>query len=271
MEARRRLSGAVVCVLAALSGCSGDPEATILSDVLEPIMPPTPGEAARDAFNIYDADVRRRSVALISASPFAGEAPYVRMYRLLMDDPDPTVRAAALAALGRHGGVEDVPIMIQHLTHEASFVRWEAAKALQKIHAPEAVRPLIAALRDDEDLDVRLAAAMALGQYRERAVFDALVGALNDRDFGVRKAAARSLATLTGQDMGTDGTRWLAWADQKPEEAIFADARPYTWQPYVKPRGVFDRMQFWKKPVIPEPRPPIGAEARADEPASAGG
>jgi hypothetical protein len=257
-------AAAVVALLPMLGGCrGGDGQRTVLADLFEPIMPPTPGEAARDAFNVYDPDARRRSVALISASQFADEGPYVRLYRLLLDDPDPTVRAACLAALGRNGSPSDGPAFVDHLRHEASFVRWESAKALQKVHYPAAIRPLINTMREDEDVDVRMAAAAALGQYRERFVFDALIGALNDRDFGVREAASQSLFTLTGQDLGVDSVAWLAWGEGKTPDVLFADAQPYKWQPYVQPRGIISRMQFWKKYEAPAPRPPAGIEANA--------
>ncbi len=260
------LAAGMALGLAAVGCKSNDPQSTILSDLFEPMMPPTPGQAARDAFNVYDADARRKSVALISASGFSAEEPYLRMYRLLMDDPDPTVRAACLAALGRNGSAEDGPVLVDHLGHETNFVRWEAAKALQKVHYPPAARPLIAAMRDDDDLDVRIAAAMALGQYRERPVYDALVGALGDRDFGVREAAAVSLATLTGEDLGVEGGPWLAWGEGKTPDELFVAARDYTWQPYIKPRGMLDKARFWKKYDPPAPRPPAGVEASAAKP-----
>src|SRR5690606_5374227 len=82
----------------ALGGCSssGDPDGTVLSDLLQGLAPPTPGQAARDAFNVYDADRRRNAIGLLAAAPFGGEAPYTRTYRLLVDDPDATVRGAAV-------------------------------------------------------------------------------------------------------------------------------------------------------------------------------
>lgn len=264
-RAAQRMAKAVLglALLAVVGGCqsNGNPDSTFLGDLIGDISPPTPSQAARDAFNVYDPDARRRAVALLSASPFGGEAPYVRTYRLLMDDPDPTVRAACLAALGLHGGPEDVPLMTDHLTHPVNFVRWEAAKALQKVHDPRAVRPLLNALRNDEDLDVRLAAATALGQYRDAEVFGTLVGALSDRDYGVRQAAADSLATLTGQGFGVDAPAWLAWSQGQDQAQLFADARGYTWRPYDKPPGFWGRLQFWEKREPPDPRVPTGLDA----------
>ena len=95
-------------------------------------------------------------------------------YRLLMDDPDATVRAACIKALGAHGTVDDALLIIPRLKDEAAFVRWQAAKSLQRIHHEQAVGPLLDAMKSDEDVDVRMAAADALGQYPRPAVFDAL-------------------------------------------------------------------------------------------------
>ena len=48
---------------------------------------PTPSQTAREAFHLHDADIRRQSIMRLAAAPFGGEQPYVRMYRLLLDDP----------------------------------------------------------------------------------------------------------------------------------------------------------------------------------------
>ncbi|HEX7008479.1 MAG TPA: HEAT repeat domain-containing protein [Phycisphaeraceae bacterium] len=254
--------GVAACLLGLTACRSNAPQTHWLGELLEPIMPPTPAQAARDAFNVYDADLRRRSIALLAASPFGGEEPYVRTYRLLIDDPDATVRAACAQALSLHGGPQDAQLIIPLLRDSTAFVRWEAAKALQRIHNPEAVTPLIQALRTDEDADVRMAAAHALGQYAAPAVVQALIAALNDDHFGVAQASLASLRTLTGQALGPDGRQWLAWADQHAGE-WFAHQRPYTYQPYYKPPGLLDKMQFWRDHEPPAPRPPIGLDAEA--------
>jgi len=221
----------------------------------------TPRQAVLGAFNVYDADVRRRSVNELAAAPFGGEQKYVRTYRLLIDDPDPTVRAACAHALGLHGDVEDAERLIIRLDDVGVMVRWEAAKALQKIHNPSAAKPLIVAMRrTDEDADVRKAAAVALGQYAEPRVFDALVGALEDVNHSVVVAARRSLKTLTGYDFGSDGAMWLAWA-ALPETNLFERQETYTWQPYQGPAGIVDKVKFWNKtPEQSLPRVPTGLE-----------
>lgn len=267
--------GAVLtCLLVSLTGCGGNASASSDKSILAGLVPgfdtPSPGAAARDAFNVYDADKRRRSVVLLSNASWGGEAPYLKTYRLLVDDPDPTVRAAAIAALGRWGDPTDVPALgrlLDEKNESSDLVRWEAAKALQRIHDEKAIAPLAQALITDIDADVRQASAMALGQYPSRRAFDALVGGLDDDDFAVVTASAESLKTLTGQDYADDGERWWQWAKDNPN--IFADKQTYYYPQYHKRPSMIDRVQFWKDTSEPTPKQPrteiaaVGAEPTA--------
>ena len=247
---------AVFPLVAAGVGCNkNSPNRNLLEDLL----PPTPGQAARQAFSV-DPDEVRKSIALLSRASFGGEEVYVRMYRVQSDHPDATVRALCISALGIYGTVEDVPLLIRRLSHDdVAGVRWEAAKALQKIHSQETVAALsrrIARERDtfvEPDANVREASAFALGQYPEPRVFDALVGALNDTEFAVVSAARRSLNMLTGYDFGNDGTLWLIWAKRHPDQ-LFDQRKQYTWLPYNKPLGLVDKLQFWKKRELKDPQ-----------------
>ncbi len=262
----RCLAAIVLCGLSGVLGAcaGGNNGGDVFAEFINSMMPPTPSQVAREAFNVYDADLRRRSVALLSSSSFGHEEPYLRMYRLLIDDQDPTVRAACAHALGLHGTTQDAPTLIAMLKDNTGFVRWEAAKALQKIHHDGAVLPLIDVLGHDEDADVRLAAAQALGQYPTRPVFNALVGALTDHNFGVVQSAAVSLSLLTGQDIGTDGGPWLDFAYANSAD-LFKDQRPYTYMPYQEPPGKLDKIKFWDKPQPVHPQPPVGLR---DDPSS---
>lgn len=271
---RAFLFAAALIGVAQLGACRNTNPSTVVNDLLEGIQPEDPSDVARDAFNVYDADKRRRAINKLSTADWGGEPPYLKTYRLLLDDPDATVRAATVAALGRHGTVNDVPRLTARLGADpAKIVRWEAARALQRIHDERAIDPLITALGEDEDMDVRMAAALALGQYPRRRVFDALVGALNDDDFGVAHAAQQSLATLTGEDFGDRSEPWWQWA--KGNEAIFAGQQTY-YYPAYKSRGFFaGRLAFWKeregvamkRPRSGEDLAPI-PEAEAGEPAA---
>jgi len=253
---------------ASLGGCQNFDRD--VNRMMEPFIEPAPGQVAREAFNLYDADKRRRAVNLLSAAKFGGEEPYVQMYRKLLFDQDATVRAACVKALGLHGEPSDVPEMLPLLVDNAPFVRWETAKALQRLHHPDAVGPLMDAAAKDEDGDVRMSAAYALGQYPQTPVFNVLVGALTDTDFGVRVSAARSLHLLTGQDLGSDGAAWIRWSRDNPK-TLFSQQMAYTWEPYVKPRGFFSKLKFWEDDAPPQPQPPRGLNAAAPQPAPAAG
>jgi len=225
-----------------------------MAEILEPLFAPSPGDMARDAFDYSDPDKRRRAISALSSAAWGGQDVYVRLYRVsAKTDGDDTVRAAAIRALGIHGSVDDAKLIASNLSHESVFVRWEAATALQKVHHPAVVTPLIGAVKDD-DSDVRMAAVKALGQYSRSAVYDALIGALNDSNFGVARSARLSLSTLTGQDLGMNSRRWLDWSG-KHSDQLFDNRQAYRWQPYERPRGLLDKVQFWKDhhPVSPQP------------------
>ncbi len=260
----------VLCLALSLAGCSsmfgGRPGDNWMVPILNKVMPPSPGQVARNVFNPYDPDKRREAISLLSAAPFGGAEPYVKTYRLLVDDEDASVRAAAIKALGLHGTPADVPYILRRADDSNSFVRWEVALALQKIHDASAVPVLIKMATDDEDADVRMAAARALGQYPQRRVFSALVGCLDDPDFGVVTAAHRSLVTLTGYDFGVDASLWLVWSDKYPDD-LFDHQEEYLWQPFIEPRTFLQKLAFWRKYVPPAPRPPAGLQVASTTPA----
>ena len=252
MSASGIWKAAVPAVAVVLAGCSLGEETL------------TPKQAAQNAFDVHDADKRRRAVHRLASAEFGGKKPYLRVYRLLADDPDPTVRAACMKALGRHGGPEDADLLVKGLRDDNAFVRWEAAKALERIHAPRAIDPLLKALRSDNDADVRAAAARALGQYPRPAVFDGLVGALSDRSFTVAQAAGRSLRTITGHEgPGLDPAAWMAWREKR--DTPFARAEGYRYRPYAPPRNFLERMWFWGEPEPPQARAPRGAQASGEK------
>ena len=293
--ARFWLTCFVAFVPALILGCQGQgkgPLGSLMANIGDPFRAANPRDVARDLFDVTDADNRRRALAMFAAAPFGDADTYIKWYRLMLGgetqgkpgrggapDPDATVRAAAVRALGIHGVVDDVVIIIPRLEDEVAFVRWEAAKALGRIYNPEAIRPLLRSLREDQSLrgedetaasgrgepdpEVRQACAEALGQYANPAVFDGLIAALRDTNYGVNYAARRSLKTLTGFDMGYDYRDWLTWAERHKDD-LFADQQVYTWTPYQAPPGFWDKVRFWREPLQAEKRVPTGAAGAAD-------
>ncbi|HEY1442997.1 MAG TPA: HEAT repeat domain-containing protein, partial [Mycobacterium sp.] len=112
----------------------------------------------------------------------------------LVADPDPLVRAAALAALAELGcSQDDFTAVEKALQGPAWQVREGAARALSGAVAELAVPRLSEALADAH-LDVRKAAVLSLTRWAgEPAARDALGIALKDSDADVRAYARRAL------------------------------------------------------------------------------
>jgi HEAT repeat protein len=86
-----------------------------------------------------------------------------------------------------------IPTLLDALRGEYYTVRSRAALALGKIGDRQAIRPLLSALKDQED-EVRSAACLALGLFNDPSTFDEITNVLlDDPIIEVRQAAARAL------------------------------------------------------------------------------
>ena len=138
-----------------------------------------------------------REVRIAAAAGLAtlrGGAQGSRAVSALIADPDPLVRAVALAALAELGcSQDDFTAVEKALQAPAWQVREGAARALSGAVAELAVPRLSEALADAH-LDVRKAAVLSLTRWAgEPAARDALGIALKDSDADVRAYARRAL------------------------------------------------------------------------------
>ena len=158
-------------------------------------------------------DARRIGINRLVEYDFAQKAPYTDRYRqIAQSDPDDLVRATALRALNRSRDRSATDLFITALKDPNDLVRLEGAKALIHVPDPKSSDVLTAIVnRPDENRDVRIAAAEALKHYANIDVARALVGRLNEREFGVAYQSRRSLKSMTKKDLGYDQSAWLSY------------------------------------------------------------
>jgi hypothetical protein len=170
-----------------------------------------PSYAARKMADTTSADHRREGMLRLVDFEFARKSFYLDGYAYeARETEDFTVRAAGLRALNRCRAKGYTALFMQALNDDQPLVRLEAADALGNIPDPQAVSLLEIHMGDAEPIsDVRIACAEALRNYHSAEVMHALVGELDDRDFGVAWQARQSLELLTGQDFRYDAKAWL--------------------------------------------------------------
>ena len=151
-----------------------------------------------------------------------------------MSDRQVVCRMAAIAALRNFKdplavrGLEDAYYRAGSFNAEtATILRCQALEALGGTGQPGAVELLVKVVKEPpvegatEDkqakTDERIAAARALGRYKQYAATEALAGVLRtDQDVALRDRATESLRDITGKNLPAD---YQAWADflNKPE------------------------------------------------------
>ena len=145
----------------------------------------------------------------------------VEALRMALGDPAPNVRATAAAALGRLGrqAEEVAPALLATMKDKMPEVRVLSATALGRI-APgdeKAIETLGLALTEDPDVNVRNAAASALGWMGPQAAAagPVMIRALNDRDGTVRVHVIVALGRIGPAD-GSFATVLKTIAEQDP-------------------------------------------------------
>lgn len=257
-----------------LAGCglnlAGAPSADNQpGSVLTIFGPPSPAVAAAWAADQYDADKRYRGTLMLANAPFGGEDVYLRLYEAALNDGDARVQSAAIRGLALHGGPEHVAQIVPLLRSGDRLLRWEAARALQRLHDPVAVPALLRSLvppqgafTDDGEPEpaVRIEAAIALGQYTEARVIEGLIAALDDRNLMVNDAARSSLRLLTGQDFGLNMRAWVAWRSSTDD--LFAGQSRFEYPVFERGRRGLE----WINPFANIPNEIAAAPAGMPDP-----
>ena len=156
-------------------------------------------------------DERREGILYLVDHEYGRRPPYTERYQqIAVSDSDYTVRAMAVRALNISRDQGATAVFIQCLSDTQPLVRMEAAKALVNLPDSNALPKLLRMVsNEEENKDVRIAAADALRHYKSLEVARTLVGVLQQREFGVAWQARKSLVQLTGEDLGYNDGAWL--------------------------------------------------------------
>lgn len=206
MMSRHALLGAALAV-GLLAGCGANKEFT-LDSAVQSLLPPSPQQRVAQLFDPDSPDRRRESIVACSKHDWGLQEKYLKAYGLLAADEEPSVRSAAVTALGRAGDPTYAPQVLRCLEDPVEQVRVDAALALGAIPGDEAAAGLRTHALKDAGADVRAACAQSLRNHPDKTACETLVACLRDQAFGVRYAARQSLTALTGIDCGYDTAAW---------------------------------------------------------------
>jgi len=159
-------------------------------------------------------NVRRTAINVLVSRPYGKtDSVYRNAYRSTAAvDSDPVVRATAVRAINRSRDPDSSATLTRALDDGSPLVRLEAAKALANIPTPRAEAKLRTIMVDEnEDIDVRIAAADALRHFRDSETQRQLIDMLDNRSFGVAWQSRRSLYLMTGEDFRYDEAAWLKY------------------------------------------------------------
>ncbi len=161
-----------------------------------------------------DPDYRREAIAGKTSEGDKSDNPAIAA--MLLNDPDPMVRAQAAVKLGKSKDPDAVQFLVQALTDRDEQVRRDTLEALDAIGDRSVAPKAIDLLVRDESANVRLAAAKLLGRLGDRSAIVALIEAVGDTEYRVSSAAAVALQQITQQDFGRDKAKWKTWYEGTP-------------------------------------------------------
>jgi hypothetical protein len=141
------------------------------------------------------ADLRRKAASMPAAEQ---EATSAHLAARLQEERSPVLRAELVRTLAEFPTPAAYAAVLASLQDASPHVRAAACRGLARHPSQGGFEALAKTLTSDSDLDVRIAAATALGSFRGFEAARALRAALDDRDPALQLAAVSSLERLEG-------------------------------------------------------------------------
>lgn len=128
----------------------------------------------------------------------------------LAAENDPLLRQAILETVARFETPLAGKAMLAGLSDDSEFVREASCRLLEQHPTPGATEALAARAHGDDSLDVRIAAARAMGP--NGADRQQLLRLLEDRNPAMQLVGVDAMRKATGQDFGGDVAAYIALA-----------------------------------------------------------
>jgi len=135
-------------------------------------------------------EVRRRALESLA---YASDNRVVALIEAAYDDDESPMRVSALFAMGRSADPSWAPMALQELHSSEAEMRYEATRACGELQLAQAV-PLLEALTQDLDREVKETAIWALGQIGGPEARRALEACYEHGDESIREAVEEALA-----------------------------------------------------------------------------
>jgi HEAT repeat protein len=182
-----------------LETTDGDEEPETAIDVLISVVKEDENRGVRaaaiDALDQHSQEALERIVDELSEEDLESAADWVaaQAFADVLDDEQPELRMAAATGLGRVGDRSVTKALVARLSDPDPRVRERSATACGRIGDPRAVEALRRLIHQDANIEVRKAAAEALGDIGSKGAQDALLESADDESESVRRVIADSL------------------------------------------------------------------------------
>ncbi len=142
---------------------------------------------------VLSDDVFLAKASALALGKLGDPAALPRLLKISKEHKSPSVRSAAVMALGLLGGDQALATVQEATKDQDPMVRAAAAEVLGRIGSPELHHRLLASMLRDQAVEVRIAAALSLTKLRAPEAVDSLVGLLADPLEEARRKAEDAL------------------------------------------------------------------------------
>jgi HEAT repeat protein len=122
----------------------------------------------------------------------------------IQEEQDPMIRRSIVRALGHYDTPSAIAVLQAAVSDADASVRVAACESWGRRGGPESAERLVNLLTSDTNLDVRLAAARAIGETKEKTAIQPLSEALSDGDPAIQYRVIGAMKSISGKDYGND-------------------------------------------------------------------